>query len=189
MNGQQVVLAKGVELDIAKQHDFVIVLVKDRFEMALGIVLQSRHQLAIGAGDTVGCFEKSLAVRVFADGDQDFANGPLDPRDIDLRIRQRRGMRVARVVEMVLGIEWVAAARVGHDSSPQSSKRRDKGSIVGVTGHTEKMKGDKDTCLRLRADHALRALGSATPITMAETLAGPASRTTRAIARNVAPLV
>ena len=55
---------------------------KTVFRCRLRVVLQAGHQLAVRAGDAVGRLEQPLAVRVFADGEQDLAHGPLDPRHV-----------------------------------------------------------------------------------------------------------
>ena len=86
--GEQVVLAEGVKLDVAQQHDLVVAFREDRLEVTAWVDVQAGHQLAVGAGDAVGGFEQPFAVGVFADGEQDLADGPLDAEDVDLGVGQ-----------------------------------------------------------------------------------------------------
>src|SRR5438876_480870 len=52
------------------------------------IILETRHQLGVRAGDTVGRFEQAFAVGLFTDGQKDLAHRLLNPREIDLRVLQ-----------------------------------------------------------------------------------------------------
>jgi hypothetical protein len=86
-----------VEFDVAQQHDLVVAFGEDGLEVAPGVDVQARHQLAVGAGDAVGGLDEPLAVGVFAHGQQDLADGPLDARDVDLGVGQVARERVAVV--------------------------------------------------------------------------------------------
>jgi hypothetical protein len=88
---EQVVLAQRVELDVAQQHDLVIALVEDGLQVAAGVVLEARHQLAVRPGDPVGRLEQAFAIGIFADGDKDFPHGPLDAGDVDAGVGQVGG--------------------------------------------------------------------------------------------------
>jgi hypothetical protein len=79
-------LAEGVELDVAEEDDLIVSFVEDRLEMPLRIILEAGHEFAIGAGDAVGRLQQSLAVGVFADGEEDLAHGAFEARDVDLGV-------------------------------------------------------------------------------------------------------
>ena len=82
---QQVVLAHAVEADIADEHHLIVFLGEEFSQVEPRVVVQAAEKLGVHAGDAGRRFAETFAIRVFADGGEDFAHGPLDPGQIDLR--------------------------------------------------------------------------------------------------------
>jgi hypothetical protein len=117
--GEQMMLAEGMELDVAEEDDFVVALVEDGLEVKVGVLLEAGHQFAVRSGDAVGSFEESFAIGIFADGKKDFADGLFDAGDIDPgvgHVRGRGGIARLIVVEVV-EIRGVTRGMFGHGGS------------------------------------------------------------------------
>ena len=113
------VFAQTVEFNVPKQHDFIVFLHEYRLQMSLGIILQSRDQLGVGAGDAVRRFDQTFAVRVFTDRDQQFPHGSFDARAVDFRIGQRvRRAQIVRVVIVIVVRRTDRSAGIQHVTSP-----------------------------------------------------------------------
>jgi hypothetical protein len=83
--GEQVVFAEGVEFNIAEKDDLIVSFVEDGFEMRAWVLVHAGHQFGIGAGDAAGGFAEAFAVGVFADGDENLADGAFDTGVVDAR--------------------------------------------------------------------------------------------------------
>jgi hypothetical protein len=86
MKRQQVVLAHGHDLDVPHEDELLVVGLERR-EQHLGRVdPQAGEQLRVGAGDPGRGLAQAVAVGVFADGDQDLADGGLDALEVDVAL-------------------------------------------------------------------------------------------------------
>ena len=85
---QQMMLTQRMKFDVAQQHNFVISLAKNGPQMPLWIIVQPGHQFGIGTRDAIGRAQQSLAIRIFADGEQNLAHGFFDARKINGRVSQ-----------------------------------------------------------------------------------------------------
>jgi hypothetical protein len=95
-----VVLAHAAELDIADEQDFVVDLRKGDFEMAGWVDMEAREHLSVHLGDAPGGFDEPGAIRVFADGFQDGANGVFDGGQVHVvrlsKVQERRKALILR---------------------------------------------------------------------------------------------
>ncbi len=80
--GEQVVFAHAVELDVADKHDFVVIFCENPLEMDARVGVQAGENLGIHACHTGRSLQKTFSVWVFADSDQDLSNGSLDALSI-----------------------------------------------------------------------------------------------------------
>ena len=78
-------LAHAVEGDVADEHQFVVFLGEDFLQMPARIGMQPGKEFRIHPRDSAGGVEQPLAIRVFADRRENFANRSLDAREIDSR--------------------------------------------------------------------------------------------------------
>jgi len=114
--GEQVMLAGGGEGDVTKDNHLLVAFVKGDTEVAPGVFTESGKELGVGRGDAGGSTLQAFAVGVFADGEEDLADGGLDPREVDDQVRgairvrrQRAGSEIGNArMEEVVG---------GHDSA------------------------------------------------------------------------
>ena len=76
--GQQVVLADGIQGDVLDQHQLVVAgaLVED-FQKVFGVCLQPGEDFLVHAGHPGGGFQQALPAGVLAHGLQDFPDGAL----------------------------------------------------------------------------------------------------------------
>src|SRR5262249_38812669 len=87
---------EGVKLDVPQQDNFVVGLVKNRFEVAGRVFAETSHEFGVGTGNPIGRLEQAFTVRVLAYGNQDLAYGRFDPAEVYLG--RCRGRGVAGVV-------------------------------------------------------------------------------------------
>src|SRR3984885_956126 len=77
-------LASRVQLDIADQHHLVVIGVKDGRQHVRRVHAQPGELLGIGPRDPGRRIAQSVPVRVLSDGEQDFPDRALDPRQVEL---------------------------------------------------------------------------------------------------------
>jgi hypothetical protein len=75
---EQVMFAHAVEGDIANENKFVVLFFEDLLEVSSGFDVQSAEDFGVHARDAFGCFAEPIAVGVFADGKENFADGALN---------------------------------------------------------------------------------------------------------------
>ena len=81
---QDVMLAHGVERDVAHDDKLLVALLVELFaQMAGRIVCQAREELLARAGDAVRSAHETRTVRVLANADEQLADGGLDARPVD----------------------------------------------------------------------------------------------------------
>ena len=77
--GHQVVLAHGVEGDVADEHQLPVILAKRFVQHFGGVLVQPGAGFAVGARYASRSFLQPLAVGVLPDGEKQFTNGRLCP--------------------------------------------------------------------------------------------------------------
>ena len=81
---QDVMLAHGVERDIAHDNELLVALLVELFaQMAGRVVRQAREELLARARHAVRRAHEARAIRVLADADEQLADGGLDARPVD----------------------------------------------------------------------------------------------------------
>src|SRR5258708_13621413 len=75
---QQVVLAHGVERDIADQDDLVVLLGEHRAHEVARVLSDAAEDLLAHAGHSVGCAGQALALGILADAFEVQPNGETD---------------------------------------------------------------------------------------------------------------
>ena len=83
--GKQMMFTNAVKLDSRNGDDLIAGLGEGALKMRRRILAQASEDLAIGPCHALRSFTQAFAVRVFADGQQDLANGSFDPRPIYIR--------------------------------------------------------------------------------------------------------
>jgi len=81
--GQEVMLAEAVELDIAEDDGAITLLVKLALQVKGGVFAQAGAHFAEGASNAPGGIEEAVAGRVLAEGDEEFADGALDASGVE----------------------------------------------------------------------------------------------------------
>ena len=81
--GHEVVLTQGGEGDIADHHHFVVTGLKRGAQMGTGVGLNTFEELDIHVGDSARSFEQTVAIDIFANRDEQLADGCLDSVTID----------------------------------------------------------------------------------------------------------
>src|SRR5262249_15196049 len=89
--GDQMVLAGAVDLDVAHQHHLVVISVEYGAEDFLRMLPHPGKLLGIGPGDPARRAAEPVAVGILADGDEDLAHRALDAAQIHARIAAGRG--------------------------------------------------------------------------------------------------
>lgn len=82
---KQVVLARAVEGDPADHHRLMRLVLELRLKMPRSTVGQSRKDIPVGSRNPSRRLLQAVTIRVFSDGQKDFADRPLDPRNVDAR--------------------------------------------------------------------------------------------------------
>jgi hypothetical protein len=95
LEGHEVVLADGVEGDVLEDDQLVVFLVEVGLEELGGILPQAAEKFGVHLGDAGGGACEAFTVGVFADGDEDLANGGFDARQIDTAFE---GLGAARFI-------------------------------------------------------------------------------------------
>ena len=80
---QQVVLTQTCEADVFFKHHFVVLLRKGLLQQRTRVLVHSRTQLGVHPCHALGGIDKSFAIRVFADGQEDFSDRRSDALLID----------------------------------------------------------------------------------------------------------
>jgi hypothetical protein len=118
------VLAETHQLDVADEHELLVVRLERRGEHLRGIDPQAGEELRVRAGDPGGGAYQTVAVRVLTDGDEDLPDRFLDAGQVDglldrgageLAVDQTRG----EVVDSVVGVRGLRRAAVA-DQCPLS---------------------------------------------------------------------
>jgi hypothetical protein len=113
-----VVLAHAHQLDVADEHEFLVVRLERRGENGGRLDAQAGEQLGVRAGDPGRGALETVAVRVLTDRDEDLpdrfldtaqVDGLLDGCPVELAVDQARG----EVVENVVGVFRLRRAAVG----------------------------------------------------------------------------
>lgn len=71
---QQMVFAHAFEVDVLHEDHFVVFFDEGLAEDLGGVLMQSREQFLIHAGDAIRRFEQPVPFRVFSHGNEDLAN-------------------------------------------------------------------------------------------------------------------
>ncbi|GAA4594330.1 hypothetical protein GCM10023107_30120 [Actinoplanes octamycinicus] len=80
---QQVVLAHALHLDVADQHELLVVRLEGGGEHGRRVHPEAGEQLRIGTGDPGGGPRQAVPVRVLTDRDEDLPDRFLDPPEVD----------------------------------------------------------------------------------------------------------
>ncbi|GAA3344383.1 hypothetical protein GCM10020358_47400 [Amorphoplanes nipponensis] len=121
---QQVMLAEAHQLDVADQHEFLVVGLERRGEHLRRVDPQAGEELRVRAGDAGRGALETVAVRVLTDGDEDLPDRLLDAGQVDglldrgageLAVDQTRG----EVVGLV-GVVGLRGAAVGDQRFPST---------------------------------------------------------------------
>jgi hypothetical protein len=129
---EEMMLAEGLEFDVAEEDDLVVTFMEDGAEMEPGILIEAGEEFGIRPGDAVGGLEESLAVGVFTDGQKNLADGALEPGQIHAVGGDGRVDFVfmgAKAIGFGHWVSWAARATSGRDYSPKTprGKRRRRG--------------------------------------------------------------
>ena len=81
---QQVVLAEGVEGDVADHDHLVVVHVEGPDEVGGGVLVDAAAHLGVHAGHPCRGLLQAVTGGVLADGHQDLSDGGLDAAQVDL---------------------------------------------------------------------------------------------------------
>jgi hypothetical protein len=84
--GNKVVLTNRIHGNVTDDDDFVVIDFEGFLEVGCGVFGEAAANFLVEFGDALGCVEKSVAVGVFADGKEDFANGVFDAFMVDFEI-------------------------------------------------------------------------------------------------------
>ena len=76
-------LAHRMEFDIANDDHRVVLFRKELLEMNRGILPEPLKELFVHSRDARGRLHEPFAVRILADGEQDFADGAFDAGFVD----------------------------------------------------------------------------------------------------------
>jgi hypothetical protein len=93
---QHVVFAHAVKTDVPDKDHFVVRFLEDFFQMSTRVQVQPSEKLGVHPGDSGGCFEQTVSIRILADSFQDFSNRPLNARQVDFVFRDFRHERFSR---------------------------------------------------------------------------------------------
>ncbi|GAA2644085.1 hypothetical protein Adu01nite_72120 [Paractinoplanes durhamensis] len=88
---QQVMLAHAHHLDVADQHELLVVRLERSGEHLCRVDPQAGEELRIGAGDAGRGALQTVAVRVLTDRDEDLPDRFLDPSQVDGLLHRRTG--------------------------------------------------------------------------------------------------
>src|SRR5690606_29687984 len=91
VEGNEVVFAGGVQVDIADEDEFFVADVEGDVEDFRRVAVESGEDLLIGPGSSARSLEQTLPVGVFADGDEDLTHGSGDALLVDLVLLPRGG--------------------------------------------------------------------------------------------------
>lgn len=83
---QQMVFTHAVKGNVPDQHQFVVLFLEHFLQVSPWFQVQATEDFSVHAGDASRCFAETVAIRVFADGQQHFPNGTLDPDLIDCAV-------------------------------------------------------------------------------------------------------
>jgi hypothetical protein len=107
-----VVLAEAHHLDVADQHEFLVVGLERRGEHLRRIHPQTGEELRVGAGDAGGGPLQTVAVRVLTDGDEDLPDRFFDAGQVDGLLDRGAGeLAVDQTCGKVVGLVEVARLR------------------------------------------------------------------------------
>ncbi|GAB7041599.1 hypothetical protein JCM9533A_54490 [Catenuloplanes niger JCM 9533] len=88
---QQVVLAERHHVDVADQHQLVVVGLERGGEHRAGVDAQAGEQFGVGTGDAGGGLLQPVPLRVLAERDEDLPDRGLDPGKVDGVLDRRAG--------------------------------------------------------------------------------------------------
>ena len=122
----EVVLAGGVNLDVLDQDHLVVAELERRRQDVGRVLTQAAEHLRVGAGEPRRGVAQAFAVGVLADGDEQLADGGLDPRMVE---------RPADVLgEIGLGDQRVSSRRHAPRRATPRAARPAHGAVAGAVG-------------------------------------------------------
>ncbi len=83
MKGRRWCSQKLLEADVLDQDQLVVLLGEQLPEVDAGVLVEPLEDLGVHPGDAVGRLQEPFAVGVLAHGDEDLADGPADPGEVD----------------------------------------------------------------------------------------------------------
>jgi hypothetical protein len=122
---QQMVLAETHQLDVANEHELLVVRLERRGEHLGRVDPQAGEELGVGPGHPGGGADQAVAVRILTEGDEDLpdrfldagqVDGALDRRAGELAVDQTRG----EVVGLVVGVVRLRRASVDDQRLPST---------------------------------------------------------------------
>ena len=80
-------LAHAVKRDVPHEHHFIVLVGEDLLQMPARVGVQAAEEFGIHPRHAGGRFAETFPLGVFANCEQDFANGPFNSGKIDRRRR------------------------------------------------------------------------------------------------------
>ncbi|BCJ43296.1 hypothetical protein GCM10010168_43950 [Actinoplanes ianthinogenes] len=123
---QQVVLAHALHLDVADQHELLVVRLEGGGEHGRRVHPQAREKLRIGTSDPGGGPRQAVPVRVLTDRDEDLPDRLLDPPEVDGLLDRSTGelavdQSSSEVIEFVLRADQLLPSAVPLAFGPTAS--------------------------------------------------------------------